>query len=170
MASLWTRGDSGDLVERRLDSGACAPAGPQAAPVRVAQGLSLVPTRGWVNAEWVLVANVGARVTVNSEALPTGIRVLDTRDEIRCGLFAAVFTDERAARVESFPGGSQPVCCARCACDIQPSSPAIRCPACGSWHHQQDPGDLPCWTAVSFCQVCGFLTQSGNGEWTPEGL
>ncbi len=169
MASLWARVESRGLVEQRLGTPGGSPlTAPAAAAVLVAEGLSIVAIPGQVHGAWVLLAEAGVRVTVNSEAVPAGIRVLDTRDEIRCGQFAGVFVDERLARVEVFPGGSHPVCCARCACDIAPSSPGIRCPACGSWYHQQDPGDLPCWTAVPFCQVCGCATATGDGGWTPE--
>jgi hypothetical protein len=168
MASLWTLNSSGELVEQLLDAAGRGDGLDHAArPVRVSDGLSIVPATA-PGGVWVLIAGTGVRVTVNSAVLPAGIRVLDSRDEIRSGSFAAVFADERVAQVEAFPEAPRPVCCARCACAIDVGSPALRCPACGSWYHQQEPGDYPCWSAVPFCQVCGCATTTGGAAWTPE--
>jgi len=167
MASLWTRNPAGELVEEGLETPGPAAVGGPAKPVRLSDGLSLVPVAG-LAASWVLVADAGARVTVNSESVPAGIRVLETRDEIRCGACAVVFADERVAHVESFPGETRTVWCARCACAIAGGTPAVRCPACGSWYHEQAPGEFPCWSAIPFCQICGCATTTGGSGWAPE--
>jgi len=162
MASLWVRGNTGESVEVALGSEAFALSADADARI------SLSRAGAELGAPWVLIVDQAAHATVNGEPVPTGIRVLDSRDEIRCGQTAAVFTDEHHARVEPFPGAAHPVRCARCTCDIAPASPAVSCPVCNSWYHQQEHGDFPCWTAVPFCQACGCATTTGGDGWEPE--
>jgi hypothetical protein len=158
VASVWSRSRSGGLVESPLG----------AATFPLSEGVALVRGREHAGGVWVLVADARTSVSVNGEVLLTGVRVLETRDEIRCGAAASVFSNERRAVLEVFPGSPHSMPCARCTGEIEPASPGIRCPGCGSWYHQQDGGDFPCWTAVPFCQVCGHTTALGGAEWTPE--
>ncbi|MCX6538591.1 MAG: hypothetical protein NT151_06635 [Acidobacteria bacterium] len=169
MASLWMRGETGKKVEVPIGGRTVAlTAGPGVATAAPSAGTTLIRAGAEPSSPWVLIADHAVHATVNGEPIPTGIRVLDSRDEIRCGPTAAVFTDEHHARVEPFPGAANPVRCARCTCDIAPASPAIRCPVCNSWYHQQEHGDFPCWTAVPFCQACGCATTTDGDGWEPE--
>ena len=169
MASIWIRNDSGEVVETPLRGWvAVLRAGHGVARGGRRRGVMLVRTGSDPNAPWALIAGPTLHASINGERVLTGIRVLDSRDEIRCGPLAAVFSDEHLARVEPFPDAGQPVRCARCTCDIAPASPAVRCPACSSWYHQQEHGDFPCWTAVPFCQACGCATRIDTDGWKPQ--
>lgn len=176
MAHLWVRDKTGQLIEVPLD-GACAALSSEApfvrpgypdvdAAVELAVWLchSLTPA-GDV---WVLVTGARHSVMVNGAAVSAGICVLNSRDEIRCPdgrVF--VFSAERLASVQPFPGRDRPIGCARCTSEIEPSTPAVCCPACGVWYHEH--GEYPCWTSVPFCQACGHATPfSGGACWTPE--
>jgi hypothetical protein len=91
------RGNTGESVEVALGSEAFA------LPAASAGG-ALIRAGAELGAPWVLIVDQAAHATVNGEPVPTAIRVLDSRDEIRCGQTAAVFTDEHLARIEPFPG------------------------------------------------------------------
>jgi hypothetical protein len=181
MASLWMRTNAGERVETTLgdrpfvlaaaadaDADGRARAADATPAERPGASVTLVQTGDVPTARWVLVTVHGAHVTVNGEPVLTGLRVLDSRDEIRRGPTVAVFTDEHPARVEPFPGAAHAVRCARCTCDIAAETQAVRCPGCGSWYHQQVDGDFPCWTAVPFCQACGCATTTAADGWEPE--
>ena len=102
---------------------------------------------------WVLMtASESARV--NGLPLPTGIHVLDDRDEICLGSLRPVyFSTEGLATVEEFPGSARPVACPRCTLDIAPGTWAVRCPHCRVWYHQSE--EFPCWTYTPECALCG---------------
>jgi hypothetical protein len=176
MAHLWVRDNAGTFVEMPADGavvtlvpeppfvrpghpGSDPPSGP---PVQLQRALSASGDL------WVVISRPEAGVLVNGAAVPAGIRVLDTRDEIRWSsgrLF--VFSNERLARVEPFPDAGARVRCGRCTAPIAASTPAVRCPSCGSWYHQF--GEFPCWTSAPFCQVCSQATElMGDCRWTPE--
>jgi hypothetical protein len=161
MASIWTRITGGRWEEAVID-------GRDETRATASLGVSIVRAESVTNMPWVLIASPDVRVTVNGEPLLIGVRVLASRDEIRCDSQTVVFCDERAAIVQASPTMPGGVRCARCTCEIAPASPAVRCPACGSWYHQQDPGDFPCWTAIPFCQTCGQATTLGEDSWSPE--
>lgn len=176
MAHLWMRDTTEHLIEVALDAeGATLAAGlPLVRPGRLdlkaptgayAWLLPALVARGDT---WVLITAAVPGLLVNGAAMPAGIRVLDSRDEIRGpDGRVIVFSDEQMARVAPFPGADHPVRCGRCTCEIEPATGAVRCPACGSWYHEQ--GDFPCWTSVPFCQACGHATGlAGDDRWTPE--
>jgi hypothetical protein len=118
---------------------------------------------------WALVAAPGACVQVNGRAPLGGLQVLNDRDSIRDAEGARYyFSTESLPVVEPFPAGDRPVICGRCRLRLEPSSPAVRCPACSIWYHQG--GDLPCWTYDERCAYCGARTAlEAGGQWTPEG-
>ncbi|HUW58242.1 MAG TPA: hypothetical protein VMZ92_16515 [Planctomycetota bacterium] len=120
---------------------------------------------------WILYAAPEPPVYVNGKRLDLGIHVLAERDEIRLASHRMLFSSQRAARVEPFPGIGRPgPCpCPRCRQPIEIGDPAVRCPNCGTWYHQSD--DLPCYTYAPRCAVCKAPTElSGEFQWTPEDL
>jgi len=176
MAHLWVRDGTERLLEVTLgDEGATLTAQPPPVrPGRLDAGDAsrpfawLLPAPTMPAGAWVLVCSPAGRVLVNGVSVSAGIRVLVSRDEIRCpdGRLV-VLSDEHVAHIEPLPSADRSLRCGRCTCEIDPSSPAVRCPACGSWYHEH--GDFPCWTSVPFCQTCGQATAlAGGARWTPE--
>ena len=121
---------------------------------------------------WVFAATVDSPVYVNGVLLSLGLRVLRDRDEIRIGLSTPLFFSyESLAQIESFPGGPKPTKCPRCQQEIASDTPAVRCPQCSIWYHQNPKTELPCWTYSKTCAKCTQVTQIEAGyRWTPEGL
>jgi hypothetical protein len=117
---------------------------------------------------WVLIANAKAGVSVNGIPLATGIRVVSDRDQIRVrGAREFYFSTETLARIEPFSGGEQTIFCPRCKQEIETTMSAVKCPACGVWHHQTD--ELNCWTYAEVCALCAQATDLSTGfRWTPE--
>ena len=116
---------------------------------------------------WVLLARPMSAVRVNGRPVVAGIRVLRDRDEIATGGARTFFSMERLARVEPFPGGEGATFCARCRQKIEQGDPAVRCPGCGTWHHQRE--DLGCWLYSATCQLCDQATALDAGfRWEPE--
>jgi hypothetical protein len=130
----------------------------------------LVRTRGAEGITWVLIAGAGSGVSVNGVPLATGMRVVSDRDEIRIpGVSNLYFSTESLARVEEFSGSDQTLFCPRCKQEIEKGAAAVRCPACGVWHHQTD--ELNCWTYSEVCALCAHPTDLNAGfRWTPEEL
>ena len=130
--------------------------------------------------QWSLLTPAGGLVRVNGQSVSLGMRVLQDRDEIVFGsadgeAVHAFFSTELLAEVAPFPGES-PMICPRCKQGIKPLMPAVRCPACGAWHHQIRQGDpehatRECWTYSERCAICPQPTELGAGyRWTPEVL
>ena len=128
----------------------------------------LVRTRVAEVGPWVLIARADSGVSVNGIPLATGIRVVSDQDRIRVPSADDVyFSSESLARVEDFPGLDQISFCPRCKQEIERSARAVRCPACGVWHHQTDV--LNCWTYAEVCALCTQPTDLNTGfRWTPE--
>ncbi len=127
-------------------------------------GFILRPTllirRGRVkDAQWVLLAGEEANVRVNGSPLASAVHVLQDRDEIRLGdaetgsWQRCFFSTAGAVRVEPFPAGGDPPCCPSCRQPIAGGQPAVRCPACGLWHHEMGNGQR-CWTVTGCCARC----------------
>ncbi|MGQ0734257.1 MAG: hypothetical protein ACT4QD_11440 [Acidobacteriota bacterium] len=118
---------------------------------------------------WTLLASPH-RVTVNGIPVPNGVRVLSDRDELHvAGLEKAYFSTERLTRVEPCPASSTPLLCPRCRQEIAAAAPAVCCPGCGVWHHQEE--TLECWTYAERCALCPQPTSLNAGyQWTPEDL
>lgn len=115
---------------------------------------------------WFAVADSSVRV--NGAAVVLGIRALHDRDEIRFADGSQLFfSAEDMARVETFPGDTSR--CARCQSDIAPQQPAVRCPQCSLWHHQDPAAELPCWTFRERCSGCTQPTAfDADLRWSPE--
>jgi hypothetical protein len=119
---------------------------------------------------WAILCPPQSELRVNGEPVPLGVAVLADRDELRVpGHAARFFSTETLARVESFPESSGGGCCPRCKLTIEAGSPAVRCPACGLWHHSTD--EMPCWIYAPTCAGCAQNTAPDAGfRWTPEDL
>ena len=149
---LDTNADGTTVGQRELPLG--APLGP---------GATIAAAREATGETWVLISDVAVRTLVNGEAVPLGIRILQSGDEIRTHDGAtAAFSDERLASVVTFSAGGTPVRCGRCTTELEPGLTAVRCPSCSSWYHEHP--EFPCWSSVPFCAVCGVATGRGAGQ------
>ena len=117
---------------------------------------------------WLLMSPLHAGVRVNGQWVP-GLRVLEHQDEIWApGVGRLYFSTEEPAKVEPFAGPTDS-CCARCKSHIEEGTPAVRCPHCGVFHHQDQDQDRPCWTYAERCSLCDQPTRlDGDLQWTPE--
>jgi hypothetical protein len=131
------------------------------------RGVCLLMAVGHGRSAWVLIAPVGTHVCVNGWPLKTGLRVLADRDEVSVGgLPTFFFSSESLARIERLPTLDRAIFCARCKLLIEPDTPAVRCPSCHVWHHQD--GDYPCWTYSESCTLCSQPTRLDTGyRWKP---
>ena len=119
---------------------------------------------------WALLSSAGTDVRVNGAAMRLGLHVLQDRDAVQVqGRGAMFYSTERLAAVEPFPSTQEVAFCPRCKTAIGAKSPGIKCPGCGTWHHQSE--DLPCWTYAERCALCDRATDLDAGyRWTPEEL
>ena len=121
---------------------------------------------------WAVAAN-GNTVRVNGEPVLAGLRRLHDFDLVALpGRRVAVFSSERLARVQPLPASGGPVHCARCGGNIEEGAPAIACPQCGVWYHQDgnDP-DYQCWTFATHCAFDNTPTALGGAfRRSPEDL
>jgi hypothetical protein len=97
---------------------------------------------------WVMFADEGARV--NGNDVPTGIAVLDDRDELLLGGRRFFFSTETLAAVAPQPAADRPVFCPRCKLPIDAGT---------------------CWTYAEHCAMCDHPTPLDAGfRFTPEEL
>jgi hypothetical protein len=119
---------------------------------------------------WVLAANGQSAVSVNGLPVHGGIRRLEDRDEIRVeGVGTYFFSAEERPRVEPYSAGTG--ACMRCKLPLPPGGPAVRCPVCGIWHHENADEGRRCWSEFDTCgSCCGTTAMSGGFRWSPEEL
>ena len=181
MAHLWVRETSGDWAAALLRNNAMALTGDAESPLKVRSDAAvlgapivLLSCPGAEKETWVLIATTVVRVCVNGRPLLTGLRALRDRDEIRVdGSEPVFFSSERLAHVEPYPGGSASAHCPRCKLELIRDSPAVKCPSCAVWYHQDPdpPRELPCWLYSPTCPMCSQSTDLESGfRWTPEGI
>ncbi len=128
----------------------------------------------------LLFAPLDAGITVNGEPVTTGVRVLSDRDVIgRPGSADVYFSSESLVRVEPFPGPGaansaegEATYCPRCRRAIDPGYPAVSCPGCSTWFHQNPEEARDCWSFSPTCGVCQQDTDLANARyrWTPESI
>lgn len=122
---------------------------------------------------WVVLSAPELPVRLNGTELLLGLSILRDRDEIMLeaagGSKRFYFSAERQAAAEPAPP-DLPCVCARCKTSITEGSLAVRCPACGAWHHQRD--DRPCWTYAERCGGCQQqkTALTGQLQWSPADL
>jgi hypothetical protein len=117
----------------------------------------------------VLITAPDSLVRVNGYR-PLGIVVLRDRDVVSIGSQTFHFAERTPTEPEPFPGGDRELCCARCKKVMHPAELAIRCAACGSWHHvrPEKAEEDCCWRHDLRCGQC----QRNRDEliWSPEDL
>jgi len=117
--------------------------------------------------DWVVMTSAPRAAHVNGLPVLAGIRVLSDRDELRVDDAAVYFSTERLAELTSLPVTKQEIYCPRCRDSIRVGTPAVQCPQCDVWHHQE--ADRPCWTYADGCAACGHPTAFDAGyTWIPE--
>ncbi len=134
-----------------------------------ARRVILVPAGDPSDGRWALLVGPARRASVNGEAVDLGLRILDDRDLLQLDDFRRLyFSAEAVAEVRPRAGGERDAPCPRCRAPIVEGAPAVRCPACGVWHHQSE--ERPCWTYAEICAVCGQGTRSQDARyrWVPE--
>ena len=141
-----------------------------AATDRVVRGAAIQAMRYDGGERWILWGDAASLVLHNGRRLVLGLVVLRDLDEImvaRAGqLERYYFTTQQLAQVQPAPPHlSAP--CPRCKGPIAAATPAVCCPTCGAWHHQQD--DRPCFTYSPLCAACHRPGSELGGEsmWSP---
>ena len=132
----------------------------------------LIPTK---TGDWVVVTGADRDLRVNGRSLPTGIRVLEDRDELRLpGSGSLFFSTEVLAQVAAFPGSDTPHACPRCKLPLEKGDEAVKCPQCEVWTHEGGTAageDRRCWSYADTCALCHQKTAADEGfQWTPEEL
>jgi hypothetical protein len=119
---------------------------------------------------WLLLS-LGNGLHVNGSPLPCGMRVLRDRDNLHVeGAGHLFFSTERLARVEPY-SGPEGLKCGRCRRPMEPGRPAVLCPNCTLWHHEDPERRRRCWTYTAHCARCPQPTDLDAGyRWTPEEL
>ena len=178
MAHLWVRDDDDQWAALPLNGGPVSlsvvppkPFGGGERP-RPDREVLLMPAARSGQENWVLVSGDQRRTSVNGLPLALGLRILGDRDEIRVdGASTVFFSTESLARIEPYPGSAEPACCPRCRLDLKDGAPAVRCPQCRVWHHEDLADDLDCWSSEEHCALCPQATDLRAGfRWSPEDL
>jgi hypothetical protein len=119
------------------------------------------------NGAWVLFTDPKNKARLNGLDFP-GIRLLRDRDEIRvCGQ-TYFFSTERLAVIEEYTGSGKAFC-PRCRQEMKNGTPAVQCPGCGVWYHED--GNLNCWRYADNCGLCPQKTPLiDTYQWTPEAV
>jgi len=127
---------------------------------------------------WVLIVPARQRVLLNGRSLGGRIAVLRDRDElVLLGGSAApsrrmFFSTETRARVQPYTGPDG-ASCPRCKLPMVQEQPAVACPCCQVWHHQQQAeGGTECWTYADTCAACHAQETALDAgfRWTPDDL
>jgi hypothetical protein len=118
---------------------------------------------------WALLTGPGYDARLNGRAIPAGLAVLSDRDEIIAGDERFYFSAESLACVEPFPGAARPVYCGRCKLPIEVGSPAVSCPSCSVWYHEQPgPQGSRCYTYAEQCNFCSSESRlDAELRWMP---
>lgn len=185
MAHLWTANGSGEWRVEPIEGGRVSllarrqlAASSQDERDPIGRAPAIVSVALPTAEAWVLIGARHSRVRVNGDSVATGIRVLRDRDEIQVDGRRLYFSTETLARVVPFaddpPSRSsgearaRAVPCGRCRGPIAAAADAVKCPACGIWHHQS--AELPCWRYADTCAACPQPTDLDAGfRWTPDG-
>lgn len=183
MAQLFTPLDATSLWSVVRESPVPVSAGPDASPrwqrIPLDAGALALPggdgstrllriTEGRGPARWIVVQPASGVATRNGVRMGLCVAVVEHGDCLRAQPGAAPlwFSSEARPRVETCsgpPGAS----CARCRQPLRHDRPAVRCPRCDVWHHE-DGSEQACWTYASRCARCEQPTSLGGAlRWLP---
>ncbi|MHC4320270.1 MAG: hypothetical protein ACYS1B_17245 [Planctomycetota bacterium] len=175
MAHLWARdGDTGWKV-LPLDDDRYTLAGDPEDGVSARAGGPVAGEPALVRAtdaagreRWVLVSAVRTYARVNGDRVP-GIRVVLDKDEISAPQLGPFYlSTESLAKIEPYTGPAD-ASCPRCLQLLEQGKPAVRCPKCSTWHHQDQEKEWECWTHLERCQLCDQSTRlDADYQWRPE--
>jgi hypothetical protein len=170
MAYLWTE-TAGEWRARKLSGSAVMlPVAHHHAAEPRAGAARLIQSHSGGKKTWALVTGAVCDARVNGRALPTGLAVLDHRDAILAGDERFFFSAEALACVEPFPGAAREVLCGRCTLPISTGSPAVSCPNCNVWYHQDE--SLEGGACYTYAEQCGFCSCETRLDavlaWAPE--
>ncbi len=161
----------GEWSARKLDGPVATLTAPhEQMSVLHARSARLVQTQRGGKKTWALVTGAGCDALVNGRAIPAGLAVMNHRDEIVAGDERFFFSAESLASVEPFPGAAREVLCGCCQIPIATGSPAVSCPNCNVWCHQ-DEGEngSACYTYSDQCKFCSCETRlDAVLTWAPE--
>ena len=118
----------------------------------------LLRSRIAADEQWYLMNVSLEPLSINGEAIRTGIRALNNRDEIRSQVGRMFFATDCLATIEIFPGSERELLCPRCQLAISAGTPTIRCTNCRTIFHQDAGQDLCCYTYGEKCPLCGNPT------------
>ena len=176
MANLWIRDEASEwlvlpLRDEWLDLDSIRGLADRRTRGAESPPAALLGAPGPADEGWVVLSEPGRRIRINGQALDSGIRVLQDRDELGVESLGSVyFSAETLARVEPFPAFDRRITCPRCVQPIREGDLAVRCPRCGVWHHQSD--EYPCWDYSEKCAACGDQDTDleAGYRWSPEEL
>ena len=121
-----------------------------------------------VDGQWAVLVEPGSTVLVNGTPVVGDLKILRDRDQVLLPTAGrAFFSTERLAEITPMIETPREIRCPRCKAPVVAGSPAVRCPSCQLWHHQ-DPYRT-CWTYSPVCGGCSQATALDAGfHWTPD--
>ncbi len=119
---------------------------------------------------WLLLAAPDVPVRVNAVEVPAGLRVLAHRDALQInGCPPAFLSTEDPPAIATMPDAGREVYCPRCKQALAVGAAAVCCPACHTWHHQDE--RLGCWTYTPTCALCEQRSAlDDTPAWSPADL
>lgn len=125
-------------------------------------GPAIVPRADSFPVRYTLVARPQT-IRINGHPF-LGIGELRHQDEILFSNRLLFFSDQGPVRVAlELPEGISGTCPV---CGDSLIAPAVRCPQCGTWHHES--AALPCWSSLEKCSSCEQPTRMTDEQlWTP---
>lgn len=170
MSRILTR-DADTLTAWELRDSDYLLSGDPSSPIR--SGVCPGPDEALLSGEknsWLIVAGPGAPVAVNGLPLILGVLALRHKDSITLKGKEFFYSEDSVAVPEPLPEDLTDIRCALCTGRIEPGSPSVACPACGSYFHedQEGAGALACWSSCSTCVNCHRpVVKKGETGWLP---
>jgi len=121
----------------------------------------------------LLMLAPGTPVRINGSRAPAylGIHVLRHRDEIVIDESRRYYSTEDLPKLAPLPETDDAASCPRCHLELVSGTPGVRCPQCGTLHHQSD--ERPCWLFSTTCALCDYPVRLGDDAdflWSPSDL
>jgi hypothetical protein len=161
MSCLWIETVPGQWTPRTVPAGRPTPGEDLGVP---GIALLVLPRQGAV-----LLVRPGVWVRVNGEPVLGGMRILEHRDEVLAGEYRLVFSQQGVPVVAPFTpaNGTRLPTCPVCRGPVREASPAVQCPGCARWFHQD--GAKTCWSYAPSCRFCNHPTAfDDSAAWRPD--